>query len=108
MHLILTSICCRFVEELDPESDLDFLRQHDIVFRPECNQVFLFVNYCLKWAVRRNCTPRDIAVMLSDGHHTLAKSFQLAHELSHGIMSESQVYRALDRHAEALMAFTKT
>lgn len=94
----------RFIEDLDPEGDLEVLRQHDVVFRPECNQVFLFVNFCLKWAVRHNCTPRDIALMLSVPSQPLANTFKLADELSHGTMSESQVYRALDCHSEALMA----
>jgi len=95
---------CRFDEELDPEADLELLRRHDIVFRSECNQVFLFVNYLLKWAVRQDCTPRDISILLSDRKGTLSKCFQLARERSCGVMTDFIVYRVLNHHSDALKA----
>ena len=108
-HRVMRVRVCviRFIEELDPEADLELLRQHDIVFRRECNQVFLFVNYCLKWAVQNSCcTPWGIASILSTSTDSaLERSFNLANELSHGVMSEPQVYKALDHYADDILSF---
>lgn len=88
---------------MDPEADLEILQHNDVNLRPECQRIFLFVNYFVKWAVRRSCTPRDIANVLSDSER-LNQTLQRALERSYGTLSELQVYKALDLDSDALLA----